>query len=116
MWSNTVVDKDKAQTPSNGRQKRAELASSFGAGLLGGGLGALAAPYAGDLAVYVLVAGALMHAWGMYDKHSIERDLGRSEALWMKMLYWLCWAVLAVLGTLLVFRVLVSTTIATTLP
>jgi len=76
----------------------------------------MAAPYVGDLAVYVLVAGALMHGWGMYDKHAIERDLRRSEALWMKVLYWLCWAVLAGLGALLVFRVFVSTTIATTLP
>lgn len=101
---------------SRTRLKRAELASSVGAGLLGGGLGAMAAPYVGDLAVYVLVAGALMHGWGMYDKHAIERDLRRSEALWMKVLYWLCWAVLAGLGALLVFRVFVSTTIATTLP
>lgn len=110
------MEEHEASALSRTRLKRAELASSFGAGLLGGGLGALAAPYAGDLAIYALVAGALMHGWGMYDKHAIERDLGRSEALWMKVLYWLCWAVLAGLGALLVFRVFVSTTIATTLP
>lgn len=48
---------------SNSRLKRAELASSFGAGLLGLGLGAMAAPYIADLALFVLVAGALMHGW-----------------------------------------------------
>ena len=87
------------------RLKRAELASSFGAGLLGGGLGVMAAPYAADLALSVLVAGVVMHGWGMYDKHTIERDLGRPEAPWMKVLYWLCWAVLAGLGILLAVRV-----------
>jgi hypothetical protein len=74
------------------RLKRAELASTFGASLLGGGLGVLAAPYAADLTLSVLVAGVLMHGWGMYDKHAIERDLGRPEAPWMKVL------LLAVLG------------------
>jgi hypothetical protein len=88
------------------RLKRAELASSLGAGLLGAGLGILVAPYIADLALLVLVVGALMHGWGMYDKRAIERDLGRPEASWMKALYWLCWAVLTGLGLLLAFRVL----------
>lgn len=91
---------------SNFRLKRADLASSFGAGLLGIGLGAMAAVYIADLTMYVVVAGALMHGWGMYDKHSIERDLGRPEALWMKALYWSCWIILAGLGAVLGFRIL----------
>lgn len=86
------------------RLKRAELASFFGVGLLGGAVGVLAAPYANDLALSVLFAGVLMHGWGMYDKHAIERDLGRPEAPWMKLLYWVCWAVLAGLGILLGVR------------
>ncbi|MFN3727541.1 MAG: hypothetical protein ACK4SZ_14695 [Allosphingosinicella sp.] len=90
---------------SNSRLKRAELASSFGAGLLGFGLGAMAAPYIADLALYVVVTGALMHGWGMYDKHVTERDLGRPEAVWMKALYWSCWLILAGLAVVLGFRV-----------
>ncbi len=88
------------------RLKRAEVAASFGAGLIGGGIGVFAAPYAADLALYVLVAGVLMHGWGMYDKHAIERNAGHPEPGWMKVLYWLCWAVLVGLGTLLLVRVL----------
>ena len=91
---------------SNSRLKRAELASSFGAGLLGLGLGAMAAPYIADLALFVLVAGALMHGWGMYDKHATERDLGRPEVVWMKALHLSCWLVLAGLAAVLVFSVL----------
>ena len=91
---------------SNARLKRAELASSFGAGLLGFGLGAMSAPYIADLAPYVVVAGALMHGWGMYDKHATERDLGRPGAFWMKALYWSCWLILAGLAAVLGFRIL----------
>ena len=46
-----------------------------------------------------------MHGWGMYDKHAIQRDLGRLEAPWMKVLYWLCWAMLVGLSILLADRV-----------
>lgn len=95
-----------AAVASNSRLKRAELASSFGAGLLGFGLGAMAAPYIADLALYVVVTGALMHGWGMYDKHATERHIGRPEAVWMKALYWSCWLILAGLATVLGFRLL----------
>ncbi|MBM3084990.1 hypothetical protein IMF23_16230 [Chelatococcus daeguensis] len=91
---------------SNSRLKRAELASSFGAGLLGFGLGAMAASYIADLALYVVITGALMHGWGMYDKHATERDLGRPEAVWMKALYWSCWLILAGLAVVLGLRLL----------
>lgn len=91
---------------SNSRLKRAELASSFGAGLLGFGLGAMAAAYIVDLSMLVVVAGALMHGWGMYDKHAIERDLGRPDAVWMKALYWSCWLILAGLAAALGVRLL----------
>jgi len=89
---------------ANPRLKRAELASSLGAGLLGFGLGMLVAPYIADLAWYVLAAGAVMHGWGMYDKHTIERNLGQLEAPWVKSLYWLCWLLLAGLVVVLVVR------------
>ena len=89
---------------ASSRLKRSELASSFGAGLVGGGLGLLTASYVANLALPILLAGALMHAWGMYDKHALERDLGRPEAPWMKALYWLCWLVLAGLAVLIIAR------------
>lgn len=91
---------------ANSRIKRAELISSFGAGLLGFGLGMLAASYVADLAWYVLVAGVVMHGWGMYDKHVAERNLRQIEAPWVKALYWLCWLVLAGLAVVLIVRVI----------
>ncbi|WP_454656220.1 hypothetical protein [Bosea beijingensis] len=91
---------------ASSRLKRSELAASFGAGLVGGGLGLLAASYVADLALPMLLAGTLMHAWGMYDKHTLERDLARPEAPWMKALYWLCWLVLAGLAVLIIARAL----------
>ena len=91
---------------TSARLKRSALASTFGAGLFGGGLGLLVARYVGDLALPILVAGALMHAWGMHDKHAIERDLGRPEAPWTRALYWLCWLVLAGVAAAIVLRAL----------
>lgn len=88
------------------RLKRSELASSFGAGLVGGGLGLLTALYIADLALPILLSGFLMHAWGMYDKHALERDLGQPEAPWTRALYWLCWLVLGGIITLIVARTL----------
>lgn len=91
---------------TSARLKRSELAATFGAGLFGGGLGLLVARYVADLAVPLLLTGALMHAWGMYDKHAIERDLGRPEAPWIRALYWLCWLVLAGVAATIILRAL----------
>ncbi|KZE35699.1 hypothetical protein AVW15_12170 [Chelatococcus daeguensis] len=66
----------------------------------------MAASYIADLALYVVITGALMHGWGMYDKHATERDLGRPEAVWMKALYWSCWLILAGLAVVLGLRLL----------
>ena len=95
---------EKSETETNPRLKRAELMSALGAGLIGFGLGALTASFVADLAVLVLIAGALMHGWGMYDKHAAERNLGRAETLWMRALYWSCWLILAGLAAALIFR------------
>lgn len=91
---------------TSARLKRSELASTLGAALFGGGLGLLVARYVADLTGPLLLAGALVHAWGMYDKHAIERDLGRPEAPWMRALYWLCWLVLAGVAATIILRAL----------
>ena len=77
------------------RQKRAELAGSTGAGVLGAGLGALLAQWTAPYALLLLVVGVLMHGWGMLEKHRLEA--GAEIPLWSKALYWLCWIVLAIL-------------------
>ncbi len=88
------------------RLKQAEIASSLGAGVLGLGLGALAAPYLSNLIAPILVLGVLLHGWGMFDKHAIERGAGRRDTWWMKALYWFCWIALAILAVALAFEVL----------
>lgn len=86
------------------RVKKAELASTVGAGLAGVGLGALLASWIEGLAVVALATGALMHSWGMYDKHAVERDLGALGPRWTQVLYWLCWLVLAGLALTVLLR------------
>lgn len=79
--------------PISQRVKLAELTSSVGAGILGGGLGVLAAGYLDGLGVPILVLGLLLHTWGMRDKHALEA--GRSQPAWSVALYWICWVALA---------------------
>lgn len=79
-------------------RKRAELAGSLGAGILGLGLGLLLRA-ARSAALVTLFAGASLHAWGMWSVHRI--DQGAPTARWMSALYWTCWALLAVLGVYL---------------
>jgi hypothetical protein len=98
------MEQEKRVTRNTIRLKQAELMSSLGAGLLGFGLGAMVAPFVADLALFVLAVGALMHGWGMYNKHATERDLGQPETLWMKTLYWSCWLILAGLAAVLIIR------------
>jgi hypothetical protein len=82
------------------RMKRADLAGSGGAGILGGGLGVLlmdlARPaFAAALALALIVVGAVLHGWGMYEKHRIED--GMEVPRWSRRLYWLCWIALGIL-------------------
>lgn len=101
------MEQEKPENRNNTRLKQAELMSSLGAGLLGFGLGAMVAPFVADLALLVLVAGVLMHGWGMYNKHANERTLGQPQTLWMKALYWSCWLFLAVLAAIVIIRLFV---------
>jgi hypothetical protein len=52
---------------TSSRLKKAELASGLGALVLGTGLGSLLAPYIGAFAIGIIVAGALVHSWGMFE-------------------------------------------------
>jgi hypothetical protein len=54
------------------RVKLAELTSEGGAMVLGVGLGGLFAAWAGPTAGVVTLAGVLVHAFGMWDKHRLE--------------------------------------------
>ena len=90
-------------TEQMNRLKRADLASGVGALVLGTGLGTLLAPYLAPAAVAVLAAGLLLHAWGMYDKHRLERDEAPAPR-YAAVLYRLCWTLLALLAAYLVLR------------
>ena len=88
--------------PDVSRQRRAELAGSAGAGVLGAGLGALLAQWAAPFAVVLLVVGGLLHGWGMVEKHRLEA--GATSPTWSKALYWACWLLLAVIMIWIGFR------------
>jgi hypothetical protein len=82
------------------RMKRADLASSGGAGILGAGLGMLLmgllpAAVAISVALALTVIGGALHGWGMYERHRIEG--GMDVPQWSRALYWLCWIALGIL-------------------
>ena len=82
------------------RMKRADLAGSGGAGILGAGLGMLLmdllqAELATSVALALAAVGAALHGWGMYEKHRIEG--GMEIPRWSRALYWTCWVALGIL-------------------
>jgi hypothetical protein len=87
------------------RLKLAELTSGVGALVLGVGLGALFPRWFGPAAGFITVVGLSLHAFGMWDTHRLE-TLGHAEGpIWVVVLYWVCWLLLAaILVTLLVRR------------
>ena len=91
-------------TVHEARLKRAELASGLGALVLGIGIGGLAGAWLGRAAVLVLLAGLVVHAWGMYDKHRLERGSEADSVRFAAALYWICWIMLAVLLAYLAAR------------
>ena len=84
-----------AGTDRRARLKRAELARGVGAGALGMGLGVLFASYLRGAGVLLLLAGAALHASGMWGKHRVETAAGERPLWWEALLYWGCWAFLA---------------------
>jgi hypothetical protein len=84
------------------RVKLAELTSGLGALVLGVGLGALFPQWVGPRAGVITVVGVSLHAVGMWDKHRVEGRDQAENSLWVVVLYWMCWLLLAsVVGMLL---------------
>ena len=90
-------------TRTESRLRLAELTSSLGAGVIGVSIGVLLAGRIGSLAVPILLLGALLHAWGMFDKHRIEQRTGAADPWWSRCLYWLCWGLLGAMSVYLLF-------------
>jgi hypothetical protein len=76
--------------------KLADLTSGIGALTLGVGLGALIASWLGRDALAVAIVGAVLHAFGMWDKHRLEARGEGAHPIWIRTMYWLCWILLAV--------------------
>ena len=77
------------------RIKLAELTSGVGALVLGIGLGTLFAPWFEQTAIEITSIGLLTHAFGMWDKHRLERQATHIDPTWVTLLYWACWLGLA---------------------
>ena len=88
------------------RKRAAELMSGIGALVLGIGLGVVLGERLAGLGVWALVVGAVVHAWGMYDKHRIEQSSQSADPCWSSLLYWGRWLVLAVGALVLSGRLL----------
>ena len=86
------------------RIKVAELSSSFGAGVLGLGIGVLAASALRALGIPLLIIGFALHAWGMTDKHRIEAHGSAAPVWWSTALYWVCWIGLVAIAGYAVLR------------
>jgi hypothetical protein len=78
------------------RLKVADLTSGVGALVLGVGLGALLSRWFAPAAGAITLAGWVMHAFGMWDKHRLESGADAEASRWVTALYWLCWFLLAV--------------------
>ncbi len=90
----SIVSTTALSSRSNRRKRAAELTSGVGALVLGIGI-VFVDPLAG-FGGWALVIGALVHGWGMYDKHRIEQDSAAEDPWWSALFYWLCWVLLAV--------------------
>lgn len=86
------------------RRRVAELTSGVGAVVLGIGLGVLAADRVGRFGLPLLLVGAAVHAWGMFDKHRLERQADAPSVWWEPVAYWTCWGLFAVLAASVMAR------------
>jgi hypothetical protein len=89
---------------TDARTKRADLLSSAGAGALGAGIALLFANALAPYAFVILLIGLMAHAWGMFQKHQLERKAQHANAWWAELLYWLCWAALVGLFIVIMVR------------
>lgn len=83
-------------TPA-GRAKAAELISGLGAVVLGAGLALVLPQWLRVYATPLLVGGVVLHGAGMTLKYRTQTRDG-APLWWERVLFWLCWACLAVLG------------------
>lgn len=80
------------------RLKKAELLSSLGAGVLGGGIALLLSNQLAPYTLLILLLGILSHTVGMSQKHSLEQQKEAIRLWEVEALYWFCWLALAVLA------------------
>lgn len=77
--------------------KGAELVSGLGAIVLGAGLALVLPEWLRTYAIPLLIGGVLVHGVGMTLKYRFDSRVG--QALWWeRTLFWLCWALLAMLA------------------
>lgn len=93
-----------SMTTVNDRRKKAELLSSVGAGVLGGGLALLLRQFLEPYAIAILGVGLIMHGWGMYSKRSLEDETESHRARWEEVFYWGCWVALLTLAVYITLR------------
>ena len=87
---------------NDSRLRFAETSSAIGAGILGVGIGTLAAAFLHGYGIAITALGLVLHAWGMTDKRRLEH--GAPRPAWSTALYWICWLALAGLAIALVVR------------
>ena len=58
------------------------------------GFGALFATWIGPAAGFVTLAGLAVHAFGMWDKHRVEKRTEADADRLVLTLYWVCWLML----------------------
>ena len=84
--------------------KQAEILSTIGAGVLGGGVALLLQQWLQGFTAALLVAGLIAHGWGMYGKRRLEKAAAVRRAAWEDAVYWLCWVALAALAVYIAAR------------
>ena len=89
------------------RLKQAHLLSSVGALVLGVGIGVMAAPALGPLAIPIFLLGCISHGWGMIMTYRIEELGQQAQSTWETYLYWGCWVALGIVAAFASWRALI---------